>query len=88
MFKKRVKKGKHKFCPACGTLSKLDDAYCISCGYAFTNRKHKGKGIKWRNLLFITLVLVMIYIGIRFANGQPILPESIANIFNVTKGNK
>lgn len=74
LFKKRQE---HKFCPVCGTPLRTSDAYCIRCGYSFQAR-HKGtKGIKWRNVGIIVLLLIVAYFGLRYANDLTIFPRSL-----------
>ena len=83
MFKK--KRPINKFCPVCGMQLKIDDSFCIKCGYSFQNRKKKSRGIKWKNIMIVLIVLLLIYIGIRYSNNEPILPQFLKDIFNFTK---
>jgi len=80
--KKRGDIGKHKFCPVCGNKLEIDDGYCTQCGYSFKSRRKKRK-VKWRNLLFILIILIIIYLGIRIFSGQPLIPENLSGIFNL-----
>ena len=86
--KKRGDIGKHKFCPVCGTKLEGHDTYCTRCGYSFAERHRKrGKKIKWKNVIFVIIILLVFYISIRYFNGQSILPESIGDAlnFSITK---
>jgi len=82
-FKKNLE---NKFCPVCGAQVKMNDAFCIRCGYSFIKRKEKQRhGIKWSRLIFFLIIIAAIYLGIRYYNGQPIIPSSIADALNFTK---
>ncbi len=77
------KKQQYKFCPVCGAQLKIEDAYCIRCGYSFDARKKKTrKAIKWRNILIVLLLLAAAYFGLRYYNGQSLIPSSVADALN------
>jgi len=83
--KKRGNTGKHKFCPVCGEKLEKLDGYCTHCGYSFEKRKkRKKKGIKWKNIIFIVIILIIFYISIRYFNGQSILPASVQDALNIS----
>ena len=70
------KRQQHKFCPVCGTQLKLDDQYCTTCGYSFEARHKKSKkAIKWKNILLLIIVVLAAYLGYRYYNGQPLIPD-------------
>jgi hypothetical protein len=83
MFKKKERKpevGEHKFCPVCGIKLKLNDTFCLQCGYSFAARAEKDKkGVKWRNMVIVLILLLAGYIGLRYANGQPLIPTSFGD---------
>ncbi len=73
-----------KFCPLCGTQLNIDDAYCTNCGYSFEARhKKRKKAIKWKNILILIIVVLAIYLGYRYYNGQPIFPD-LKTLLNFT----
>ena len=82
MFGKK-KKVNRKFCPNCGAPLKPEDAYCIHCGYSFGQRQkgQEKKGVKWINLIIAIIIALLIYVGIRYANNQPIIPEFVKELF-------
>lgn len=88
MLRKRRKVkgvGKHKFCPVCGDKLELSDSYCTACGYSFAERyKRRNKKIKWKNIILIIIVILILYIGVRYSNGQSIIPSSINDVLNFT----
>lgn len=86
MFKKG-KKSEVKFCPVCGTQLGVEDSFCIRCGYSFQQRVKKRRGVKWKNLVFIAIILVLVYLGIRYMNGEPLLPTSIGDLFGFNSTN-
>lgn len=77
MFKK--KREDHKFCPVCGTKIKVSDTYCIKCGYSFKVREEKSKKTRKRNLIIVLVLIIIAYFGLRYANGQTLIPNSIAD---------
>src|SRR3989344_1563252 len=86
--KQRQEVGEHKFCPVCGTKIQLADAFCVRCGYSFAIRaeKNKKKRVKWRNTIIIIGILVLAYLGLRYANGQTIIPTSLADALKTLTG--
>lgn len=88
-LKKKQKKRKTKFCPVCGAELEATDTYCTNCGYSFEARhkKHK-KGIKWKNIILLLIILLGIYIGFRYIAGKPIIPTSLGEILNFTNVTK
>ena len=85
--KRKIKSdvGKHKFCPVCGIKLELYDTYCTKCGYSFAERhKKRRKKFKWKNIIFIIIVLIIFYISIRYFNGQSIIPVSMEDALNFT----
>ena len=91
MFEKKERQpevGEHKFCPACGTKLLLQDTFCFRCGYSFAIRaeKNKKKKIKWRNTIIIIGILIIAYLGLRYANGQTIIPRSFADALKTLTG--
>jgi predicted nucleic acid-binding Zn ribbon protein len=81
MFKKRKHSQKHKFCPVCGIELKVEDGFCLKCGYSFHERskKSKSRGIKWRNVIIVLIILALIYVGIQYSTGQPIIPSFVTD---------
>lgn len=79
MFKKKAKKEDHKFCPVCGAKLHMTDTYCIKCGYSFAARAEKSKKSKKRNVLIVIAILVVAYFGLRYGNGQTLVPRSFAD---------
>ena len=87
MFRRRRKRGnigKHKFCPVCGAKLELHDSYCLKCGYSFVERRRKRRGIKWKNIIIFIIIIIIAYLGIRYFNNQPVIPESIQDLLNIT----
>jgi uncharacterized membrane protein YvbJ len=82
------KKSKHKYCPVCGVQLLIKDTYCVKCGYSFEERKKKKKKIKWKNIIFIGLILLVFYFSLRYFNGQSIIPESFLDALDFSWGNK
>jgi len=79
MFGKKKSVQDHKFCPACGLKLKIEDTFCVKCGYSFAERvKKKSKINKTNTIIFIT-ILVVAYFGLRYANGQTWFPTSFAD---------
>ena len=84
-MKKKGNIGKHKFCPVCGSRLEVDDYFCIKCGYSFLERsKKRRRTIKWRNLIFLIIVILAIYASIRYFQGKPIIPVSFEDALNIT----
>ena len=82
MFKKERKPevGEHKFCPVCGTRLQLQDAFCLKCGYSFVTRVEKGKKkVNLKNTAIIIAILILAYLGLRYAGGQTIIPRSFTD---------
>lgn len=77
--KKKSKSQDHKFCPVCGMKLNLSDTFCIKCGYSFEARATKNKKSKKKNLILIISLLVICYLGLRYANGQTWIPTSFAD---------
>jgi len=88
VFRKKRHRGdpKHKFCPVCGTKLETSDAFCTNCNYSFLARskKHKNHGIKPKRILALIIILIVIYLGIRYFNGQSLVPD-IGSLLNLTK---
>ena len=87
MFRRRRKRGdvgKHKFCPICGSKLEMHDSYCLRCGYSFVQRKRRRRGIKWKNIIIFIIIIIVGYLGIRYLNKEPILPESVRELLNIT----
>lgn len=87
MFRRRKRKGdigKHKFCPVCGAKLELHDSYCLKCGYSFVERRKRRRGIKWKNIIIVIIILIIGYLGLRYSNNQPIIPEALAKALNLT----
>ncbi|MEK6792284.1 MAG: DUF2116 family Zn-ribbon domain-containing protein [Nanoarchaeota archaeon] len=79
MFRNKSNKVDHKFCPACGLKLKIEDTFCVKCGYSFAERvKKKSKINKVNTIIFLT-ILVVAYFGLRYANGQTWIPTSFAD---------
>ena len=79
MFRNKSNKVDHKFCPACGLKLKIEDTFCVKCGYSFAERvKKKSKINKVNTIIFLT-ILVVEYFGLRYANGQTWIPTSFAD---------
>lgn len=74
-----LKKKKRKYCPKCGKELKQEDKYCISCGYSFGKRK---KSINWRNVIIAIIIIIAAYLLMRILSGNPIVPQSIWDIFS------
>ena len=82
LFRRRQQ---HKFCPVCGTQLRIDDAFCLKCGYSFTARnKRISRRLNWKNLILLLIVLIAAYVGLRYTNGQPLIPTSFYDAFNFT----
>ena len=80
-----LKKSPHqKYCPNCGALAHPGDAYCLKCGYSFVehHKKLKGRGVKWRNIIIVLVILATAYLGIRYINGKPLIPVSWQDAIN------
>ena len=90
MFGKKKHKpevGEHKFCPVCGTKLQLSDAFCLRCGYSFSARVGKNKKrVNWRSTIIIIGILVLAYFGLRYANGQTIIPTSLVDALKTLTG--
>jgi predicted nucleic acid-binding Zn ribbon protein len=83
MQKSKIKKGV-KYCPQCGTELKQEDKFCYKCNYSFEKRKKK---IKWRNLIFIIIAIIVFWVVIRLATGKNPIPVEIIKLFaNKTAG--
>ena len=77
-------KKKRKYCPKCGKELKEKDKYCISCGYSFKKRKKK---INIKNLIILIVVIIVVWIIIRLATGNTIIPQPVLDIIkNMTAG--
>ncbi|MBM3232188.1 zinc ribbon domain-containing protein [Candidatus Pacearchaeota archaeon] len=76
---KKGGKQDHKFCPVCGISLQITDTFCIKCGYSFAERANKNKKSKKRNAIIIITLLIVAYFGLRYANGQTIIPKSFAD---------
>ena len=90
VFKKKSRKHNknQKFCPKCGTQAHAQDTYCTNCGYSFETRGKKQKrGVKWRRIILILIIILGAYIIYRYTNNQDIFPSSIADIFNISSNN-
>lgn len=83
-----AKRGKYKYCPVCGARLEIKDTYCTKCGYSFAKRHKRQKKIKWRNLLFVIIILLVFYFSIRYFNGQSIIPTSFPDTLNFSWGKK
>ncbi len=84
MFKKKERIpqiGEHKFCPACGIKLRLEDTFCLKCGYSFAARaeKNKNEKVNLRNVIIVIVILITGYFGLRYVNGQSIWPRSLAD---------
>ena len=78
--KKKNHSQDHKFCPSCGIKLRLTDTFCLKCGYSFAARVEKGKKkINKRNTIIFFIILIVAYLGLRYANGQPWIPTSFAD---------
>ena len=88
--RRKLKKGNlgnYKFCPVCGNNLELSDTFCTRCGYSFANRRRKlASKVKWLNVIGVVIILIAIYLGIRFFNGKPIIPTSFGEILNLSSG--
>lgn len=69
----------HKFCPICGTKLHLTDTFCVKCGYSFAARAEKNKKSKRKNITIVLVLLIVAYFGLRYANGQTLIPKSFAD---------
>lgn len=77
--KKKSNTPEYKFCPSCGMKLQLTDTFCVKCGYSFAERSNQKKKIKKRNVWIIVSILVIAYFGLRYANGQTLIPRSFAD---------
>lgn len=71
-----------KFCPKCGTPNKLNDAYCIKCGYSFNPTVRKKKS--FNKIILLIVLIIAGWVIYRVVSKQPIIPEGITNIFQNT----
>lgn len=81
MFGKKKRPGEkdHKFCPVCGVKLHLTDTFCVKCGYSFQARAEKNKKSRKKNVMIVIALIIIAYFGLRYANGQTILPKSFAD---------
>lgn len=81
MFGKKKSHGEkdHKFCPICGTKLHMVDTFCVKCGYSFQARAEKSKKSRKKNITIVIILIIIAYFGLRYANGQTILPNSFAD---------
>lgn len=77
--KKKPGEKDHKFCPVCGTKLHLTDTFCIKCGYSFAVRAEKNKKSRKRNTIIVLILIAIAYFGLRYANGQTLIPNSFAD---------
>lgn len=77
--RKKSKQQDHKFCPSCGAKLKIEDTFCLKCGYSFKERAEKNKKSKKRNVLIVIILIIIAYFGLRYTNGQTWIPTSWAD---------
>lgn len=77
--KKKPGEKDHKFCPVCGTRLHLTDTFCVKCGYSFQVRAEKNKKKGKRNTIIVLVLIIISYFGLRYAQGQTLLPTSFAD---------
>jgi predicted nucleic acid-binding Zn ribbon protein len=76
--------GDYKYCPICGSPSKISNAYCIRCGHSFNKSNINRKKTNRKNLMAIIILIVIAYFGLRYATGQALMPISVEDALNIS----
>ena len=51
-----------------------------------TRAEKSKKRVNWRNTIIIITILIIAYLGLRYANGQTIIPRSLADALRTLTG--
>jgi uncharacterized paraquat-inducible protein A len=81
----KLEKGK-KFCPRCGAVNNVEDAYCIRCRYDFRQgaKKRKGKN-SFGKIILVLIIIAAAWAALRIFLKKPIIPTELIDIVkNIT----